>query len=367
MNFEVITTTVDLQDIPSYKTNITLEGQLLKLSFTWNERLGKRALYIKNSAGVCYLQNKILFPNESLELNSNAVFDDLPYKVVLQKVGDIKKVGNFLNWSKDFILCFYRTVDEDKEKLIVRYGVTEPSTPTIPQPFGNWIVNSDITVDTNGIAHYTAYKTNQREYYDSYADLDLTNAVVQSLHDSDMQQWQAVTDACDELTGVTDWVLDPANNQVIYKDAPTTINCVNPTDCSAYENIWKIGTDYYSRPDCVLRFGESGWWGKTLQVEVSDTIVKCTRENGMEIDSFSRVVNTNYDPASAPDEKTLSFDVVAQKIISNTSSSNQSTSLLAETYLEVVANSISNSDESKQFVKLSDIINQFEENKVLRV
>lgn len=111
MNFEVITTTVDLQDIPSYKTNITLEGQLLQLSFTWNERLGKRSLYIKNSADVCYLQNKILFPDESLELNSNAVFDDLPYKVVLQKVGDIKKVGNFLNWSKDFILCFYRTID----------------------------------------------------------------------------------------------------------------------------------------------------------------------------------------------------------------------------------------------------------------
>lgn len=132
MNFEVFTTNVELQDIPSYTTNITLEGQLLKLSFTWNERVGKRTLSIKNDADVCYLQNKILHPNEPLELNSNAVFDDLPYKVVLQKVGDIKRVGNIYNWSKDFILCFYRTVDEEQEKLNVRYNVTTPSTPIIP-------------------------------------------------------------------------------------------------------------------------------------------------------------------------------------------------------------------------------------------
>lgn len=111
MTFEVFTTTVELQDIPSYTTNITLEGQILKLSFIWNDRLGKRVIFIRNSAGACYLQNTILSPNESFELNSNAVFDDLPYKVSLQKVGDTSKVGNLYNWSKDFILVFYRTVD----------------------------------------------------------------------------------------------------------------------------------------------------------------------------------------------------------------------------------------------------------------
>lgn len=111
MEFEVFATNVDLQNIPSYTTNITLEGQLLKISFVWNERIGKRTIFIRNSADICYLQNTILHPNESFELNSNAVFDDLPYKVALQKVGDTNKVGNIYNWSKDFILCFYRTVD----------------------------------------------------------------------------------------------------------------------------------------------------------------------------------------------------------------------------------------------------------------
>lgn len=115
MNFEVFTTSVELQDIPSYTTNITLEGQTLRLSFLWNERLGKRVLSVKSNADVVYLQNTILYPNESFDLNYNAIFDDLPYKVVLQKTGNVNRVGNLYNWSKDYILVFYRTVDVVEE------------------------------------------------------------------------------------------------------------------------------------------------------------------------------------------------------------------------------------------------------------
>lgn len=132
MELEVFTTNVELQDIPSYTTNITVEGQLLKLSFMWNERIGKRTLHITDSADQCYLQNTILHPNEPFELNANAVLNDLPYSVTLIKTGDQKRVGNIFNWSKDFILCFSRTVDVEVEKLNVVYGVTNPSTPTIP-------------------------------------------------------------------------------------------------------------------------------------------------------------------------------------------------------------------------------------------
>lgn len=136
VNINYYATNVELQDIPSYSTNITVEGQLLKLSFLWNERIGKRVLSIKNSSDVVYLQNTILHPNEPLELNSNAVLDDLPYSVTLVKTGDINKVGNIFNWSKDFILCFSRTVDLDVKKLNVVYGVTTPSTPILPPSNG---------------------------------------------------------------------------------------------------------------------------------------------------------------------------------------------------------------------------------------
>lgn len=73
----------------------------------------------------------------------------------------------------------------------------------IDMPWGEWIVNcSNITVN-RGIAHYTASKNNQVDYYDSFADLDLTEAIVRALHDVGMQKWQAVIDAVNELTGVT--------------------------------------------------------------------------------------------------------------------------------------------------------------------
>lgn len=213
MNFEFIATYVDLQDIPSYSTTISVEGQLLKLSFLWNERIGKRVLSIKNTSDVVYLQNTILHPNEPFELNSNAVLNDLPYSVTLIKTGDQKRVGNIFNWSKDFILCFSRTVDVEVEKLNVVYGVTNPSTPTLPKPYGSWILNQGYEIVGNDIK-YTGYKTNSLNYYDSFALSDLVQALVKSFHDPDLQTYAAFTTAVEQLAGTTDWVLDPANNQI---------------------------------------------------------------------------------------------------------------------------------------------------------
>lgn len=65
----------------------------------------------------------------------------------------------------------------------------------VDMPWSEWIINPIVTVNTTGIAHYTAYKTNQNDYYDSYANLDLTEAITRSFYDADMQQWQAVNDA----------------------------------------------------------------------------------------------------------------------------------------------------------------------------
>lgn len=217
MNFDYYGTFVELQDIPSYTTNITVEGQLLKLSFMWNERIGKRTLYITDSADQCYLQNTILHPNEPFELNANAVFNDLPYSVTLIKTGDQKRVGNIFNWSKDFILCFSRTVDVEVEKLNVVYGVTNPSTPTLPKPYGSWTLKQGYEIVGNDIK-YTGYKTNSLDYYDSFALADLIQALVNSFHDSDLQQYLAFTSAVEQLIGVVDWALDSANNQIKYTD-----------------------------------------------------------------------------------------------------------------------------------------------------
>ena len=363
MEFEVFTTNVDLQDIPSYTTNITLEGQLLKISFVWNERIGKRTIFIRNSADVCYLQNTILHPNESFELNSNAVFDDLPYKVVLQKVGDTNKAGNIYKWAKDFILCFYRTVDVETEKLNVKYGVTTPSTPTLPKPFGNWILNQGYELVNEGI-RYTAYKTNEVSYYDSFANFNLVTALVRSFHDSDMQQWQAVIDACNELTGVTDWVFDATNEHILYNDPNIdSINYYKSTSTAA--TIYNSAKDACTSAEVMNRLSHSNGSGGIFANYINPICYYTQMFYGS-----NRVINLQVyqEPRTAPLDisSTISFTQIAQKIISNTSSTNEGMSLLAEAYIDGVANSIFNSDESKQFVKIEDLIPQLEANKVLR-
>ena len=376
-NFDFIATYVDLSDVPTYTTNITLEGQLLKISFVWNERIGKRTIFIRNSADVCYLQNTILHPNESFELNSNAVFDDLPYKVVLQKVGDTNKVGNIYNWSKDFILCFYRTVDVETEELNVKYGVTKASTPILPKPFGNWILNQGYEL-VNEVIRYTAYKTNEVSYYDSFANFNLVTALVRSFHDSDLQQYVAFTTAVEQLIGAVDWVLDPANNQIVYTDPSKPVDPRDPTVQYYYYIKNSSGERFEGaspKDACKPYIESSGMVYDGVQVDPQGRPTSC---NGHRLPSttvysfgnLSKVTNPAYDPAAQPsedDKKTLPLETVAQKVISNAeSSADEVLKLLSEDYINLVANSVFDSNPSKQFVKLEDLIPQLEDNKVLR-
>lgn len=372
-NFDFIATYVDLSDSPTYTTNITLEGQLLKISFVWNERIGKRTIFIRNSADICYLQNTILHPNESFELNSNAIFDDLPYKVVLQKIGDTNKVGNIYNWSKDFILCFYRTVDVETEKLNVKYGVNTPSTPTLPKPFGNWILNQGYELVNEDIK-YTAYNTNGVSYYNSFANFDLVTALVRSFHDSELQQYVAFTTAVEQLIGTVDWVLDPANNQIKYIDKNQPIN--------TYQYIWIWNGTSSSNPSSNYLISSTPEGACRLVAPVYDVTLsnvsnivitsesngnaRCNWTNGayqyVNID-----VNPLYDPNAEQEQETLPLDVVAQQVISNANSGDDEVfQLLSQDYINLVANSIFDTNVSKQFVKLEDLIPQLEANKVLR-
>ena len=375
MNFEFIATYVELQDIPSYSTNITVEGQLLKLSFLWNERIGKRVLSIKNTSDVVYLQNTILHPNEPLELNSNAVLDDLPYSITLVKTGG-NKVGNIFNWSKDFILCFSRTVDLDVKKLNVVYGVTTSSTPAIPKPFGNWVLNQGYELVDDYIV-YTAYKTNQISYYDSYANFDLVTALVRSFHDPDLQEYIAFTTAVEQLTGTADWVLDPANNQIRYADP----NAPSDPDSPAlqYYYIYNMyGADKKVstiNEACILAFKAGGWAGQNIPPLPNYYGCQLTGDNILAYGpggTFGqigvRVANPTYDPSAEDDrEKTIPLEIVAQKVISNAeTSSDQGLKMLSEDYIEIVANSIFDTNISKQFIKFDDLIPQLETNKILR-
>ena len=362
MELEVFTTNVELQDIPSYSTNITVEGQLLKLSFLWNERIGKRVLSIKNTSDVVYLQNTILHPNEPLELNSNAVLDDLPYSVTLVKTGDVNKVGNIFNWSKDFILCFSRTVDLDVKKLNVVYGVTTPSTPILPPPapiFGDWILNQGFTILGDDI-RYTGYKTNGIDTYDSFALANLVQALVKSFLDPDLQQYAAFTTAVEQLIGAVDWVLDPANKQIKYSEQ-------NPNNLPQCWILSDGSSGCYSTASAAAADAQCAAFdaGSASIYQSGSDYAYATCSGGAYAAVFL-IANPTYDP-EAEQQKTLPLDVVAAQVISNAdSSADEVLKLLSEDYINLVANSVFDSNPSKQFVKLEDLIPQLEANKVLR-
>ena len=67
------------------------------------------------------------------------------------------------------------------------------------------------------------------------------------------------------------------------------------------------------------------------------------------------------------ESKTIKLNVVAQKVISNAESSpDEILKLLSQDYINLVAESIFNTDTSKQFVNLEELVTQLENNKVLR-
>jgi hypothetical protein len=229
--------------------------------------------------------------------------------------------------------------------------------------WSDWQIDTNIAIQNNQV-HYTAYKTNGKVTFDSFAEVDLTEAIVRSLHDSDMQQWQAVNDACNELTGVTNWVFDPANNQIKYYpvgEFPSDPNyqwlyhgVLYNTPQEACETFWAIQGN--------------GWvFHSVSNPEREYPVCVGYKESENRYDGYQPTERrARVDPIPEPEEKYLHLAVVAQKILSNASSSNQAISLLAEAYLENITNSIFNGNESKQFVKLTDLIQQFEANKTQR-
>lgn len=115
-----------------------------------------------------------------------------------------------VNWSGAALQALdLKGSDEQTHVFVQHYTM-----PIIP-PFAAWQVDENVSV-VGEIAHYTAFKHNGHIYYDSYADLNLNEAVYRSLSDSDMQQLSAVITALSELTGVEDWTFDVANTQVNY-------------------------------------------------------------------------------------------------------------------------------------------------------
>jgi hypothetical protein len=142
----------------------------------------------------------------------------------------------------------------------------------------------------------------------------------------------ALSVAVEQLLGAVDWVLDPANNQIRYKDPDASNSCTASNVCGATDYYLfrrtPTVTTYYTSVDAACRAVASSY-GQTLvrvdkfydsQGRVNGAMCHTKTSSGSP-DSWGLDVipNPAYDPNATDEdrEKTLPLETVAQKVISN--------------------------------------------------
>jgi len=140
----------------------------------------------------------------------------------------------------------------------------------------------------------------------------------------------ALSVAVEQLLGSVDWVLDPANNRIIYTPAPSDIedpalesffvasdgskHASAAAAATATCQYFKTAQSYYQLTGAYTSFYVG-------QVGENRTGVYCTLVNGGTTHyGFQHVANPNYDPKAESEEKYLPLPVVAEKVISNAQS-----------------------------------------------
>ncbi|HHP0277654.1 virulence factor TspB C-terminal domain-related protein [Acinetobacter baumannii] len=186
----------------------------------------------------------------------------------------------------------------------------------------------------------------------------------------------AVDLAIKALIGAVDYVMDPANNNVIYYDRN------NPTNCLFYSYIVTAGSSYKA---CGLEAAAN--LAKPYLESIDSTyksysLVSCSRTNSSDPNStsyysgtctFNRIHKTTgassttwfsvsalSNPAYSPEnnKKTLSYEAIGYQLISDANSDNAN----AKAYVSSVADTALEQDEERQLVPATDIVNQLNYN-----
>ncbi|MDY0842761.1 virulence factor TspB C-terminal domain-related protein [Acinetobacter radioresistens] len=187
----------------------------------------------------------------------------------------------------------------------------------------------------------------------------------------------ALSVAVEQLLGAVDWVLDPANNQIVYYKEPTT---TDPQKNEQY--MWKFdGSGVFT--DLTLSYGlsaeavcnavlgassnRSPWFYDKVRVSSkSASLIVCylsstkTSFNGNI--TVLRVANPAYDPTaeSERDEKSIPLETVAQKVISNAAGGDAS----AQQAITAAAQDVINEAENDT-AKAAPIVQQLEASKAI--
>lgn len=189
----------------------------------------------------------------------------------------------------------------------------------------------------------------------------------------------ALSFAVEQLLGKVDWILDPANNSIVYKEPDTSTSSTPPdyreyfgiVDFYGYQNAYTTDLTNAAKTACSR---EGGLYGYTY---VSHTISRmyvpgetgkvtalCNVKDSSNYES-KRSVSFNYyyvasnptKPQESDDTKSIPLDVVAQKVISNAEAGNSDAQVATTAAAADIVN-----DAQKDDAKARPIVNQLDAN-----
>jgi cell pole-organizing protein PopZ len=127
----------------------------------------------------------------------------------------------------------------------------------------------------------------------------------------------ALSIAVEQLLGAVDWVLDPANNQIVYTDPN------NPANPNTQKQVWEFySSGWYTtntnnlNTACSIFASQLNKTISSVEYTSGSRTARC-RFSDTTSGVISLVNNPAYDPSAEEEKKTLPLDVVAQQVISN--------------------------------------------------
>lgn len=126
----------------------------------------------------------------------------------------------------------------------------------------------------------------------------------------------ALSVAVEQLLGAVDWVLDPANNRIIYYKNPVS----SQASCNQILNASGMGTNWQQNSGVTSISCAPITYDKTSNVSCSKITYKYKDISGNELTNNAGNFCISGQLVNETEEKYLPLDVVASKVISNASS-----------------------------------------------
>ncbi|MDC5155042.1 virulence factor TspB C-terminal domain-related protein [Acinetobacter baumannii] len=175
----------------------------------------------------------------------------------------------------------------------------------------------------------------------------------------------AVDLAIKALIGSVDYVMDPANNRVIYHDYN---DCVSSNTCQYYYTSDLYPAQKFGSPDLActnmisnLNNNTNNYVYSNKGITYANSAIYCNfglTVNGSPKPDSNRLIyktlNTTYDPNASSQEKYLPYDAVASQVISDAVANKAE----GKAYVSSVADTALEEDEQKQIVPANDMVQQ---------